>query len=142
VIRQIEEHTKKIAVALKTVGLINIQFAIKNDADGKPIVYIIEANPRASRTVPFICKAYQEPYVNYATKVMLGDKKVKDFDFKPVKKGYAIKIPVFSFNKFPKVNKELGPEMKSTGEGIYFIDDLTDDYFQQVYSERNLYLSR
>ena len=142
VIRQIEEHTRKIAVALKTVGLINIQFAIKNDADGNPVVYIIEANPRASRTVPFICKAYQEPYVNYATKVMLGDKKVKDFDFKPVKKGYAIKIPVFSFNKFPKVNKELGPEMKSTGEGIYFIDDLTDDYFQKVYSERNLYLSR
>ena len=142
VIRQIEEHTRKIAVALKTVGLINIQFAIKNDANGNPVVYIIEANPRASRTVPFICKAYQEPYVNYATKVMLGDKKVKDFDFKPVKKGYAIKIPVFSFNKFPKVNKELGPEMKSTGEGIYFIDDLTDDYFQKVYSERNLYLSR
>ncbi|QMW01363.1 carbamoyl-phosphate synthase large subunit [Spirosoma foliorum] len=137
VLRQIEEHTKKIAVALKTVGLINIQFAIKDE-----VVYIIEANPRASRTVPFICKAYQEPYVNYATKVMLGDKKVKDFDFKPVKKGYAIKIPVFSFSKFPNVNKELGPEMKSTGEGIYFIDDLTDDYFQKVYSERNLYLSR
>lgn len=137
VIRQIEEYTKKIAVALKTVGLINIQFAVKDE-----VVYVIEANPRASRTVPFICKAYQEPYVNYATKVMLGDKKVKDFDFKPVKKGYAIKIPVFSFSKFPNVNKELGPEMKSTGEGIYFIDDLTDDYFQKIYSERNLYLSR
>ena len=137
VIRQIEEYTRKIAIALRTVGLINIQFAIK---DGK--VYVIEANPRASRTVPFICKAYQEPYVNYATKVMLGDKKVTDFDFKPVKKGFAIKIPVFSFNKFPNVNKELGPEMKSTGEGIYFIDDLTDDFFQKVYSERNLYLSR
>ncbi|AQG82163.1 carbamoyl-phosphate synthase large subunit [Spirosoma montaniterrae] len=137
VIRQIEEYTTKIAVALETKGLINIQFAIKNEQ-----VYVIEANPRASRTVPFICKAYQEPYVNYATKVMLGDKKVKDFDFKPVKKGYAIKIPVFSFNKFPNVNKELGPEMKSTGEGIYFIDDLQDDFFQKVYSERNLYLSR
>jgi carbamoyl-phosphate synthase large subunit len=136
VIRQIEEHTRKIAIALRTVGLINIQFAIKEG-----VVYIIEANPRASRTVPFICKAYQEPYVNYATKVMLGAK-VKDFDFKPVKKGYAIKIPVFSFSKFPNVNKELGPEMKSTGEGIYFIDDLEDDFFQQVYSERNLYLSR
>ncbi|GAB3498845.1 carbamoyl-phosphate synthase large subunit [Spirosoma knui] len=137
VISQIEEYTKKIAVALKTVGLINIQFAVKDEQ-----VYVIEANPRASRTVPFICKAYQEPYVNYATKVMLGDKKVKDFDFKPVKKGFAIKIPVFSFNKFPNVNKELGPEMKSTGEGIYFIDDLTDDFFQKVYGERNLYLSR
>lgn len=137
VMRQIEVHTKKIALALKTVGLINIQFAIKNDK-----VYIIEANPRASRTVPFICKAYQEPYVNYAVKVMLGENKVTDFEFKPVKKGYAIKEPVFSFHKFPNVNKELGPEMKSTGEAIYFIDDLMDDYFLKIYSERNLYLSR
>lgn len=137
VLRQIEIHTEKIALALKTVGLINIQFAIKNDK-----VYIIEANPRASRTVPFICKAYQEPYVNYAVKVMLGEKKVTDFEFKPVKKGYAIKEPVFSFHKFPNVNKELGPEMKSTGEAIYFIDDLMDDYFLKIYSERNLYLSR
>jgi carbamoyl-phosphate synthase large subunit len=137
VIKQIENYTKRIAVALKTVGLINIQFAIKNDK-----VYIIEANPRASRTVPFICKAYDEPYVNYATKVMLGEKKVKDFSFNPTKKGYAIKEPVFSFSKFPEVNKELGPEMKSTGESIYFIDDLMDDYFMKIYSERNLYLSR
>ncbi|VXD19741.1 carbamoyl-phosphate synthase large subunit [Marinoscillum sp. 108] len=137
VIRQIEEYTIKIAKALETVGLINIQFAIKDDK-----VYIIEANPRASRTVPFICKAYREPYVNYATKVMLGAKKVKDFDFKPYKHGYAIKEPVFSFHKFPNVNKELGPEMKSTGEAIYFIDDLMDDYFLEIYAERNLYLSR
>jgi carbamoyl-phosphate synthase large subunit len=137
VIAQIEEYTKKIAIALETKGLINIQFAIKDE-----IVYIIEANPRASRTVPFICKAYQEPYVNYATKVMLGVNKVADFDFKPVKKGYAIKIPVFSFNKFPNVNKELGPEMKSTGEGIYFIDDLKDEFFLKVYAERNMYMSR
>jgi len=137
VMRQIETYTHKIALALRTVGLINIQFAIKNDK-----VYVIEANPRASRTVPFICKAYQEPYVNYATKVMLGEKKVTDFEFKPVKKGYAIKEPVFSFHKFPNVNKELGPEMKSTGEAIYFIDDLMDDYFLKIYAERNLYLSR
>lgn len=137
VMQQIEAHTKKIALALKTVGLINIQFAIKDDK-----VYIIEANPRASRTVPFIGKAYQEPYVNYATKVMLGEKKLKDFEFKPVKKGYAIKEPVFSFHKFPNVNKELGPEMKSTGEAIYFIDDLMDDYFLDIYSKRNQYLSR
>ncbi len=137
VMQQIEAHTKKIALALNTVGLINIQFAIKDDK-----VYIIEANPRASRTVPFIGKAYQEPYVNYATKVMLGEKKLKDFDFNPVKKGYAIKEPVFSFNKFPNVNKELGPEMKSTGEAIYFIDDLMDDYFFEIYAKRNLYLSR
>ncbi|MCE7864571.1 MAG: carbamoyl-phosphate synthase large subunit [Bacteroidetes bacterium CHB5] len=137
VIKQIENYTRRIAVALKTVGLINIQFAIKNDK-----VYIIEANPRASRTVPFICKAYDEPYVNYATKVMLGVNKLKDFTFAPKKHGYAIKVPVFSFNKFPDVNKELGPEMKSTGEAIYFIDDLMDDYFLNIYSERNLYLSR
>jgi carbamoyl-phosphate synthase large subunit len=137
VMKQIETYTQRIALALKTVGLINIQFAVKNDK-----VYIIEANPRASRTVPFICKAYDEPYVNYATKVMLGEKKIKDFTFRPTKKGYAIKEPVFSFSKFPDVNKELGPEMKSTGEAIYFIDDLMDDYFLKIYSERNLYLSR
>ena len=137
VMQQIEAHTKKIALALKTVGLINIQFVVKHDK-----VYVIEANPRASRTVPFISKAYREPYVNYATKVMLGEKKVRDFNFEPHKQGYAIKVPVFSFNKFPNVNKELGPEMKSTGEAIYFIDDLMDDYFLDIYSERNLYLSR
>jgi carbamoyl-phosphate synthase large subunit len=137
VMKQIEDHTKTIALALKTVGLINIQFAIKDE-----VVYVIEANPRASRTVPFIAKAYDEPYVNYATKVMLGAKKVKDFNFNPRKHGYAIKIPVFSYDKFPEVNKELGPEMKSTGEAIYFIDDLTDEYFHQIYSERNLYLSK
>ncbi len=137
VIRQIEDHTRTIAKALNTVGLINIQYAIKDDK-----VYVIEANPRASRTVPFICKAFEEPYVNYATKVMLGEKKVKDFDFAPKKHGYAIKQPVFSFNKFPNVNKELGPEMKSTGEAIYFIEDLFDDYFLKIYAERNLYLSK
>ena len=137
IIEQIEIITKKIAVALRTVGLINIQFAIK---DGK--VYVIEANPRASRTVPFICKAYQEPYVNYAVQVMLGEKKVKDFQFSPKRSGYAIKLPVFSFEKFPNVNKELGPEMKSTGEAILFIENLQDETFQKLYEERNLYLSR
>jgi carbamoyl-phosphate synthase large subunit len=137
VIKQIEQHTKTIALALNTVGLLNIQFAVKNG-----VVYIIEANPRASRTVPFIAKAYDEPYVNYATKVMLGEKKIRDFKFSPKRKGYAIKIPVFSYEKFPEIQKELGPEMKSTGEAIYFIDDLHDEYFQNVYSERNLYLSK
>ena len=137
VIKQIEEYTKTIALALNTVGLLNIQFAIKNE-----IVYIIEANTRASRTVPFIAKAYQEPYVNYATKVMLGEKKIKDFKFEPKKKGYAIKVPVFSYEKFPEIQKELGPEMKSTGESIYFIDSLQDEYFQDIYSSRNLYLSK
>jgi carbamoyl-phosphate synthase large subunit len=137
VMQQIKDHTKKIALALRTVGLINIQFAVKND-----IVYIIEANPRASRTVPFIAKAYGEPYVNYATKVMLGEKKVTDFTFNPQLKGYAIKQPVFSFSKFPNVNKALGPEMKSTGESILFIDDLKDDQFYELYSRRKMYLSK
>ena len=137
VLQQIKDHTKKIALALNTVGLINIQFAIKDD-----VVYIIEANPRASRTVPFIAKAYGEPYVNYATKVMLGAKKIKDFDFKPKLKGFAIKQPVFSFNKFPNVNKKLGPEMKSTGESILFIESLKDDQFYDLYSRRKMYLSK
>lgn len=137
VMQQIKDHTKKIALALKTVGLINIQFAIKDDT-----VYIIEANPRASRTVPFIAKAYGEPYVNFATKVMLGEKKLKDFTFNPQLKGFAIKQPVFSFNKFPGVNKKLGPEMKSTGESILFIDDLKDDQFYELYSRRKMYLSK
>jgi carbamoyl-phosphate synthase large subunit len=137
VMTQIKDHTKKIALALRTVGLINIQFAIKDD-----IVYIIEANPRASRTVPFIAKAYGEPYVNYATKVMLGVNKVTDFKFNPQLKGYAIKQPVFSFSKFHNVNKALGPEMKSTGESILFIDDLKDDQFYELYSRRKMYLSK
>lgn len=137
VMQQIKDHTHKIAKALKTVGLINIQFAIKDDT-----VYIIEANPRASRTVPFIAKAYGEPYVNYATKVMLGHNKVTDFDFNPQLKGYAIKQPVFSFSKFQNVNKALGPEMKSTGESILFIDDLKDDQFYELYSRRKMYLSK
>jgi carbamoyl-phosphate synthase large subunit len=137
VMQQIKDHTVKIAKALNTVGLINIQFAIKDDK-----VYIIEANPRASRTVPFIAKAYKEPYVNYATKVMLGEKKIKDFDFTPRLEGYAIKQPVFSFNKFPNVNKKLGPEMKSTGESILFIDSLRDDEFYDLYSRRKMYLSK
>ncbi|PQJ78084.1 carbamoyl-phosphate synthase large subunit [Polaribacter porphyrae] len=137
VMQQIKDHTHTIARALKTVGLINIQFAIKHDT-----VYIIEANPRASRTVPFIAKAYKEPYVNYATKVMLGEKKVTDFDFRPELDGYAIKQPVFSFNKFPNVDKKLGPEMKSTGESILFIDSLKDDDFYDLYSRRKMYLSK
>jgi carbamoyl-phosphate synthase large subunit len=137
VMQQIVDHTNKIALSLNTVGLINIQFAIKDE-----VVYIIEANPRASRTVPFIAKAYKQPYVNYATKVMLGKLKVSEIDYNPVLKGFAIKQPVFSFNKFPNVNKSLGPEMKSTGESILFIDDLKDDQFYELYSRRKMYLSK
>jgi carbamoyl-phosphate synthase large subunit len=137
VMQQIIDHTHTIARELKTIGLINVQFAVKDE-----LVYIIEANPRASRTVPFIAKAYKEPYVNYATKVMLGHNKVTDFNFNPQLEGYAIKQPVFSFNKFPNVNKALGPEMKSTGESILFIDSLKDDDFYDLYARRKMYLSK
>jgi len=137
IVHTMEEYAEKIARALKIQGLINIQFAIK---DGN--VFVIEANPRASRTTPFIAKAYQIPYLNIATKIMLGDKKLKDFTFDKKLQGFAIKEPVFSFNKFPGVNKELGPEMKSTGEAIRFIKDLRDPYFRQLYKERSMHLSK
>jgi carbamoyl-phosphate synthase large subunit len=132
-----EFYAEKIARALNIIGLINIQFAIK---DG--MVYVIEANPRASRTTPFIAKAYQIPYLNIATRVMLGANTLKDFKFEKNLTGFAIKEPVFSFNKFPGVNKELGPEMKSTGEAIRFIKDLRDPYFRQLYKDRSMYLSK
>ncbi|MFK7921700.1 MAG: carbamoyl-phosphate synthase large subunit [Bacteroidia bacterium] len=134
---EMENIARKIALSMQIKGLINIQFAIKDDK-----VYVIEANPRASRTVPFIAKAHKIPYVNFATKVMLGTHKLKDFVFEPKLKGYAIKVPVFSFNKFPNVDKALGPEMKSTGEKIFFIKDLKDPFFVKAYNERNMYLSR
>jgi carbamoyl-phosphate synthase large subunit len=137
VVETMEEYARKIAFRLNIRGLINIQFAIK---DGK--VYVIEANPRASRTTPFIAKAYQIPYLNIATKVMMGRNKLKDFTFQKKLMGYAIKEPVFSFDKFPGVNKELGPEMKSTGEAIRFIKDLKDPYFRQLYKDRSMYLSK
>jgi carbamoyl-phosphate synthase large subunit len=137
VIDTMVEYTKKLAMSLNTVGLINIQFAIKNDK-----VYVIEANPRASRSMPFIAKAHKVPYLNYATKVMIGANKLKDFKFEPKLTGFAIKEPVFSYHKFPEVQKELGPEMKSTGEAIRFIKDLKDPYFRQLYSEKSMYLSK
>ena len=137
IIEEMKEYAKKITFKLNIKGLINFQFAIK---DGK--VYVIEANPRASRTTPFIAKAYQIPYLNVATKIMLGEKKLTDFKFEPKLKGYAIKEPVFSFDKFPNVNKELGPEMKSTGEAIRFIKDLKDPYFRNLYKERSMHLSK
>ncbi len=137
VVQTMEEYAEKIGRALNIKGLINIQFAIKNGN-----VFVIEANPRASRTTPFIAKAYQIPYLNIATKVMLGEAKLKDFKFEKKLTGFAIKEPVFSFNKFPGVNKELGPEMKSTGEAIRFIKDLRDPYFRQLYKERSMHLSK
>ncbi len=137
VIKQMEDHTIKIAKALNVRGLLNIQFAIKDEK-----VYVIEANPRASRTVPFIAKAYDVPYINIAAKIMLGANKLKDFTIERKLKGFAIKEPVFSFDKFPEVNKELGPEMKSTGEAIRFIPNLEDPYFRHLYKEKSMYLSK
>jgi len=132
-----EEYTVKLAKALNVLGLLNIQFAIKNEE-----VFVIEANPRASRTVPFIAKAYDVPYINIASKVMMGANKLKDFTIERKLTGYAIKEPVFSFHKFPEVKKELGPEMRSTGEAIRFIKDLEDPYFRQLYKEKSMYLSK
>ena len=137
IVQTMEEYAEKIARTLNIKGLINIQFAIK---DGN--VFVIEANPRASRTTPFIAKAYQIPYLNIATKIMMGVNKLKDFTFEKKLTGFAIKEPVFSFNKFPGVNKELGPEMKSTGEAIRFIKDLRDPYFRTLYKERSMHLSK
>ena len=136
-IEKMKEYTGKLAEALNIRGLINIQFAIKDDQ-----VYVIEANPRASRTTPFIAKAYQVPFLKIATHVMLGNKKIKDFAFEKKLEGYAIKVPVFSFNKFPNVDKQLGPEMKSTGEAIRFIKDLQDPFFRKLDKERSMYLNR
>lgn len=132
-----EEYTKRIAKALNVRGLLNIQFAIKDEK-----VYVIEANPRASRTVPFIAKAYDVPYINIATRIMLGVNNLSDFKIERKLNGYAIKEPVFSFDKFPEVKKELGPEMKSTGESIRFIRDLEDPYFRHLYKEKSMYLSK
>jgi len=137
VLQKMEDYTVKLAMALNVKGLMNIQFAVKNED-----VYVIEANPRASRTVPFIAKAYDVPFINIATKVMLGANKLKDFKIERKLKGYAIKEPVFSFNKFPDVDKQLGPEMKSTGEAIRFIKDLEDPTFRELYAKKSMYLSK
>jgi carbamoyl-phosphate synthase large subunit len=136
VVDEMVDIAKKIARSLNIIGLINIQYAIK---DGK--VFVIEANPRASRTTPFIAKAYGVPYLNIATQVMLGAK-LKDFTMVNKLEGFAVKEPIFSFNKFPNVNKELGPEMKSTGEAIRFIKNLRDPWFRNLYKERSMHLSK
>lgn len=137
IVETMKEYAEKLCHALQIKGLINIQFAIKND-----VVYVIEANPRASRTTPFLCKAYGIPYLNVATKVMLGTHKLSDFEYIEKLDGFAIKEPVFSFEKFPGVSKELGPEMKSTGEAIRFIKDLKDPYFRELYKEKSMFLSK
>jgi carbamoyl-phosphate synthase large subunit len=143
-IDKIKEYSKKIALALQVKGLINIQFVVKRATNPKEQdeVYVIEANPRASRTTPFICKAYQIPYINIATKLMVGNQKLKGLSWEEHLDGFAIKEPVFSFDKFPNVKKELGPEMKSTGEAIRFIHDIRDPHFRNLFKMKSMYLSR
>ncbi len=140
IIRTIERYTTEIALKLKVVGLINVQFAVKDNT-----VFVIEANPRASRTVPFVAKATGIPVANIGTKLMLGESLASFREqglLTSTLQGFAMKEPVFSWDKFPEVTKELGPEMKSTGEAIAFIDELTDEHFRRPYEMRNLYLSR
>jgi carbamoyl-phosphate synthase large subunit len=118
IIEKIRKHTIDIALSLKVVGLVNIQYAVK---DGE--VYVLEANPRASRTIPFVSKATGIPWAKLATRVVMGEK-IKDIGVKEVIKPgyYAVKEVVLPFDKFPEVEPTLGPEMKSTGEvmGIDF----------------------
>jgi carbamoyl-phosphate synthase large subunit len=110
-IKEINDQTKKLALSLKVKGFMNIQYAIKNDE-----IFIIEVNPRASRTVPFVSKAKGIPLAKIASRIMTGEKLSK-FDLKNKNKNmFAVKEAVFPFNKFPKVDVLLGPEMKSTGE--------------------------
>jgi carbamoyl-phosphate synthase large subunit len=139
VIETIRDYTERIARRMGIIGLMNVQLAIQGEN-----VFLIEANPRASRTVPFVAKATGVPVAKIATRVMLGEK-VQTFRelglLESTLEGYAIKEPVFSWDKFPEVPKELGPEMKSTGEAIVFVDALTDEHFQRPFEMRNLYLS-
>lgn len=113
VIEDLEAQTRKLALALNVVGLMNVQFAVKDD-----VVYLIEVNPRASRTVPFVAKAIGAPVAKIAARVMAGEK-LKDFDIPSYKTDhYAVKEAVLPFNRFPGVDILLGPEMRSTGEVI------------------------
>ncbi|MEM9997516.1 MAG: carbamoyl-phosphate synthase large subunit [Bacteroidota bacterium] len=141
----IRQYVTEIARRLQVVGLINVQLAVQSDGE-REVVYVIEANPRASRTVPFVAKATGVPIAGIAAKVMLGAK-LKDFRARgelesQLTSGYALKEPVFSWEKFPEVSKELGPEMKSTGEAIAFVNALTDEHFTRPFEMRNLYLKR
>lgn len=136
VIDTMKEYQLKIAKALKVKGFINVQYAIKGSE-----VYVIEANPRATRTIPFVAKATGRPEADIGVKVMLGAK-LSEFDLKSKLKDYAIKEPVFPFDKFPEVKKELGPEMKSTGETIYLLSSFDDEHFRKPFEFKNLYLSK
>ncbi len=136
VIKTIEEYQFRIAKEMGIVGFLNVQYAVKDEK-----VYILEANPRSTRTIPFLAKATQRPEAQIGVKVMLGAK-LKEFDLESKLEHWAIKEPVFPFDKFPEVKKELGPEMKSTGESIYFMKDFDDEHFRKPYEFKNLYLSK
>lgn len=136
VLDTIREHQKNIAHEMEIVGFLNVQYAVKDE-----VVYVLEANPRSTRTIPFIAKATQLPEAKIGVKVMLGAK-LKEFDLVSKLKHWAVKEPVFPFDKFPEVKKELGPEMKSTGESIYFMEDFNDEHFKKPYEFKNLYLSK
>lgn len=132
----IRDYQNRIAKALQVLGFLNVQYAVKDDK-----VYVIEANPRTTRTVPFLAKANEIPEAKIGVKVMLGAK-LKEFDTTSKLKCWAIKEPVFPFDKFPGVKKELGPEMKSTGESIYFAKDFNDEHFRKPFEFKSLYLSK
>ncbi|MFO7846580.1 MAG: carbamoyl-phosphate synthase large subunit [Balneolaceae bacterium] len=136
VIRTIESYQYKIANEMGILGFLNVQYAVKNEK-----VYVLEANPRTTRTIPFLAKATQRPEAKIGVKVMLGAK-LSEFDLTSKLKHWAIKEPVFPFDKFPEVKKELGPEMKSTGESIYFMENFDDERFRKPYEFKNLYLSK
>jgi len=136
VIETIEAHQHKIAKEMGILGFLNVQYAVKNEK-----VYVLEANPRSTRTIPFLAKATQRPEAKIGVKVMLGAK-LSEFDLESKLENWAIKEPVFPFDKFPEVKKELGPEMKSTGESIYFMKDFDDERFKKPYEFKNLYLSK
>ncbi|MGY8788069.1 MAG: carbamoyl-phosphate synthase large subunit, partial [Fidelibacterota bacterium] len=122
--KMIEGYTKELALTLNTIGLINIQFAMKND-----LVYVIEVNPRASRTVPFISKVIDLPLAKLAAQLAVGKKLVEmNLESKSKNGLIAVKKPVFPFNKFPQQNVFLSPEMKSTGEVIGFDKNLGSAY--------------
>ncbi|PKN63293.1 MAG: carbamoyl phosphate synthase large subunit [Deltaproteobacteria bacterium HGW-Deltaproteobacteria-15] len=121
----IHEYTKRIAVELHVVGLMNIQYAIANDT-----VYVLEANPRASRTVPLVSKVCNIPMARLATQMMMG-KRIKDLDLRPVAvRHFGVKEAVFPFNMFPEVDPVLGPEMRSTGEVLGMADSFGLAYFK------------
>ena len=139
VLDTVKEYQERIADKMGIVGFLNVQYAVKDDK-----VFVLEANPRSTRTIPFLAKATGRPEAQIAVKVMLGAK-LKDFDKKDLTstlKQWAIKEPVLPFGKFPEVKKELGPEMKSTGETIYFMEDFNDEHFKTPFEFKNLYLSK